>query len=815
MESPVKQLSAKVGHAEFINGFQKGENWRLSKPRIDDDGTSYEALRQVATLSSNEAISQLRVLARANDSNSLQGLRLRVAASLLSDLIHIGWELSVDSHCIYVRPPKTENLTERKDSIRRQLLFGRNDQLAEESHRRFLFALERPSKYASTTPVTDLIADGRRLAKQLQDILRASPEQRPELLKQVCQPYLQLVSEERDQYTNIRLIDIWRYFRHGWATRYRSSPGRNLFYLIRDAAQPNHPVIGIAGLGNTVMQLTTRDRALGWTLEGLLHLIKSGLISDAETLIAFRRRLEGDYDQIFLDDLPVDRRIDHSIADETLSRLAVIEYDAQKEREDALKSDVSITKRPNDLSPTQLLELTRTPLYRSKRARVVREILKAYRILASWSGTIETLVETQDGAWAVGVVIKQLKKQFSATSMMEITVCGAVPPYNHLLGGKLACLMMLSPRVIQDYRERYNDVVSIIASQMAGRPVSKEPHLAFLGTTSLYTDYSAQYNRVRLPAGTVKCQTLPIEYRFLGRTEGFGSPNLSAETERGLAFLAEATKSYRNVNFMFGEGQSPKMRQLREGFAALGLNQTNLLQHGAPRIIYGVSLVGNTERILLGIDDQPVYAINPESKDAEAQIADYWIRRWLASRLNHSPALAAVGNSSPLKERVSRFIPDLPEGLAGQRGLFSNPPVSRTPLMQDDTKVDERLRFVRLLYRSESAFSDHANLARLKELNIRTKLEDVIRKIIRAGGSVVIIGNAGDGKTHAIRLLKNDLKDAEIITDASEHSPEEVANRWQEARDQGKPFCIAINEGSPCRSCSKFPKGTSVAGRDP
>ncbi|MBL8420848.1 MAG: DUF4338 domain-containing protein [Dechloromonas sp.] len=797
MENSVIQENGSSGHTGFFNGAPEDEDWRLFRPRIDDDGTAYERLRQLVKLPPREAIAQLDEFARSNDSYAPQALRLRVAATLLRDLLHIGWELHVDPHWIYVRPPKTANQAERKESIRQQLLFGRNDQLAEESNRRFLFSLERPSKYASTTPVTDLIADGRRLAEQLENVLASPIEQRPELLKQICQPYLQLVSDERDLHTNIRLIDIWRYFRHSWATRYRSSPGRNLFYLVRDAAQPNHPVMGIAALGNTVMQLTTRDRALGWTLDGLLDLLARGLVSDVETLAAFRHRLEEDYDQIFLEDLPVDRRIDHSVDDETLSRLAVIEEDAQKEREDALRSDDngSAAKRPDDLSPERLLELTRTPLYRSKRARAAREILKAYRTLASWTGSIKALVETEDGAWAIGVVIKQLKKRYSATSMMEITVCGAVPPYSHLLGGKLVCLMMMSPQVVRDYQERYGDVVSIIASQMAGRPITKEPHLAFLGTTSLYTDYSAQYNRVRLPVRTVAGQRLPIEYRCLGRTEGFGSPNLSAETEQGLALLAEAAKNYRNVNFVFGEGQSPKLRQLREGFTALGLNQTNLLQHGAPRIIYGVSLVGNLERVLLGIDDPPIYALDLESEHAEAQIADYWITRWLLSRLNHRPALDAVANSSPLKERVSRFIPDRPEGAGGPRSLFQNQSASGKFAMTTDAKADERLKFIRLLYRNESAFSDHVSLSRLKELNIRTKLEDVVRKIVRAGGSVVITGNAGDGKTHAILLMKNDLKEAEVITDASEYSAKEIVTRWQQARDQGRPFCIAINEG--------------------
>jgi hypothetical protein len=379
--------------------------------------------------------------------------------------------------------------------------------------------------------------------------------------------------------------------------------------------------------------------------------------------------------------------------------------------------------------------------------------------------------------------------------MMEITVCGAVPPYNHLLGGKLVCLMMMSQKIVKDYQERYTNVVSIIASQMAGKPISKKPHLTFLGTTSLYTDHSSQYNRVKLPAFTLTGQTADIDFRCLGRTEGFGSPNLSAETEHGLALLAAQSKSFRNVNYIFGEGQSPKLRLLREGFSALGLDQSNLLRHGAPRIIYGVSLVTNLERVLLGVDSEPVYALSPSNSESESSIARFWIRRWLNSRIDYLPALSAVQSSTPLKERVSRLIPEQVEKPGGQRNLFMNTYSTGRSQMAIDTKAEERLKFIRFLYRNESAFSDHVGVARLRELNIKTKLEDTIKKIVRAGGSVVITGNAGDGKTHAIMLMKNDLKDAEVVTDASEFSSAHIAELWQRARDQGRPFCIAINEG--------------------
>ena len=103
--------------------------------------------------------------------------------------------------------------------------------------------------------------------------------------------------------------------------------------------------------------------------------------------------------------------------------------------------------------------------------------------------------------------------------------------------------------------------------------------------------------------------------------------------------------------------------------------------------------------------------------------------------------------------------------------------------MQTEIMTDERLQFIRLLYRNESAFSDHVSLTRLKELNIKTNLEEVVRKVVRNGGSVVITGNAGDGKTHAILLMRKEFKGAEVVTDASELTSADIAARWQLALD--------------------------------
>ena len=51
---------------------------------------------------------------------------------------------------------------------------------------------------------------------------------------------------------------------------------------------------------------------------------------------------------------------------------------------------------------------------------------------------------------------------------MELNVCGAIPPYNEILGGKLVALLATSPQVIHDYKERYESKPSEIASRLKG-----------------------------------------------------------------------------------------------------------------------------------------------------------------------------------------------------------------------------------------------------------------------------------------------------------------------------------------------------------
>jgi hypothetical protein len=100
--------------------------------------------------------------------------------------------------------------------------------LREPATKHFIIGMERPARSSGCLPVTELVADGRKLAAQFEPIAKLPRAERAPALAEVCQPYLQLVNPAaRDPHTGLRLMDVWRYFRHTWLTRYRSAPSRN------------------------------------------------------------------------------------------------------------------------------------------------------------------------------------------------------------------------------------------------------------------------------------------------------------------------------------------------------------------------------------------------------------------------------------------------------------------------------------------------------------------------------------------------------------------------------------------------------------
>lgn len=61
-----------------------------------------------------------------------------------------------------------------------------------------------------------------------------------------------------------RQLDIFRYCRYMSSVPYSEYVGRRMHFLIRDANLPVKPIIGIAAIGSSLLQITSRDEWIGW-----------------------------------------------------------------------------------------------------------------------------------------------------------------------------------------------------------------------------------------------------------------------------------------------------------------------------------------------------------------------------------------------------------------------------------------------------------------------------------------------------------------------------------------------------------------------
>lgn len=645
-------VSNSDGGATSVGGATRAaDGWRLFAPEYERAALPGGDLAQL--LGNGEDDDRLAALddeiAKTRQVDPIPKRYLTVLV-LLRDLLQIGWRVRVGGEQIWVRPHEGDGLPS-KLAVRQQLLHGRDDQLRESTVRRFIESLDRPSKAGRSRSIASLIMDGRDLADRLRPIAALPRAHRASALREVCLPYIQVASADgRDEFTGHRLFHVWRYFRYTWTNRHRRPPGRNMAFLIRDAAQPNHPVMAIAAVSSAVLQLSPRDDWAGWTVQGLTRLLDDGTLQDNEILDALRRRVRGDLAAIYTADLGFDGANPPTFDEALQVRLAGIVEEAQAQRRKSLTLDP--LERKFTLDASTLHRRALSPLFRAKRAVTARSLLRVHQALAEIVGPLRDALRAPPTRDAVALALRQVKQHFASASVLDLTTCGAVPPYGPLLGGKLACLMMLTPFVREAVRVAYHDEPSVIASQMAGRPIIKSPALALLTTTSLYSERSSQYNRVRLPAGTLPMQAADLSFLEVGRSQGHGATNLSAEAEALLAEVAASRLEYRNVNFVFGEGQSPKLRELREATAALGLGAADILRHDSPRIVYVVPLVASPQRVLLGVDPLPAAA--PDGDDGVEAVGEFWRARWLASRLDHCAALDTVAASTRSSLLLSR-----------------------------------------------------------------------------------------------------------------------------------------------------------------
>jgi hypothetical protein len=792
-------------HAEFAELLDAEVRWARTQPHLNGCRETYEA-----------------------------------ASRVLIDLARLTWTIHPEAYSIELRSPtfrpdrqsSPDDIGRHKRAVREELAPLREAQFREESVRRFIRRMEKPIAHSKQKSILHLIADGRELHARLGPALETTGAKRVRALAKVVQPYLQLVpdqneTEVKDEFTGIPLGDIWRYFRFTWVLPQLTIPGRQILYLVRDAAHPCHAVMGIAALSNSAMQMRDRDDHIGWTFDSFAERARTAAQApDAKPqLDRLFARLEANVAGALENLEPVGIVTAQEIQNPTpelVARLRRRSEEFARLREDALRELLAGDQQP------YVLQETETPQYAppvsdevlklegkvmSKRAIVAgRRMLVAKKRAFEFSRLLQARHQLRIGREAflnptttlatlrqedfqigVGAALFANKSARAGVNMLELTTCGAIKPYNQILAGKLTALLMLSPQVAADYRRRYGESPSIISSQLKNAPVRRDNTLVYLGTTSLYALGSSQYERLRLPAGIIAPDQAELRYQHIGYTSGFGTVQFAPDTTRSVERVLERKLGFQNINSIFGEGPSPRLRKLRAGLEELGYDPESLMRHNQHRLIYAAPLCAQALDYLRGESASlPDYVANPEKhRDATGSIASFWRERWLASRLNHKPTIQtlALTHSWALSAEVPVEIAETPEIEAAPTGQLTA-----------EVTANADVEFWRSLAGAgTNVCSDELTTADLNRLHVIRPLEDFLKQRAAEGYSIVLTGNAGDGKTHLLKQIEPDLRQlgAVIQPDATAIPRGDIAlviNQWRQALAAGKPYCLAANE---------------------
>src|SRR5437667_9680578 len=411
----------------------------------------------------------------------------RAAGSLLCDLHEQGHVIRVNrggvqfSHSVVSQEVGT-------DSIKMRLMAARSHQLQNRAVEEFISSVEKRRFHAGAwTSIFSVMRNGGELSESLRRLRSGAVR-----FQQVIDPYIQVADTGATcEYTGLDLVAIWRYFRHTWANPYQSVPGRSFMALIRDASAPHHPIIGIAGLASSAVQLAVRDEWIGWSPEQVIERLRQS--ADERDVKWLARTIEKSVNEVYLDDLldpgatPLTRRHLRFPTTEIVewlrkygSRERVLHHD----RASSAEHKVFSAKRPDD-DGSFWRTRAETALFRSRRAEALAVLLRATLALQDQTGAIVSpelfrrRLHSSEPRQAVQSLLRRIKAERVGIAVADISICGAIPPYSVLTGGKLIAMLLASPEIALAYSRKYSDAESIIASSIAGRAIVRSSHLVF------------------------------------------------------------------------------------------------------------------------------------------------------------------------------------------------------------------------------------------------------------------------------------------------------------------------------------------------
>jgi Domain of unknown function (DUF4338) len=195
--------------------------------------------------------------------------------------------------------------------------------------------------------------------------------------------------------------------------------------------------------------------------------------------------------------------------------------------------------------------------------------------------------------------------------VLDAYVLGAVPPYSHLLGGKLVAMAAACDEVRHAFARRYANHVSLISGKV------RSPKLALI-TTASALGRSSLFNRVRYGDR--------IMFQNVGVTSGWGEFHFSDGVYEQLTTFASRRCIPTAKQKKWGTGFRNRRELVRKVLSKLGFSP-RLLNHGIKRQLFVIPLAKNGREFLRGEHTRLRYY-----KMSFDDIAVFWRKRWLLPR---------------------------------------------------------------------------------------------------------------------------------------------------------------------------------------
>jgi hypothetical protein len=180
--------------------------------------------------------------------------------------------------------------------------------------------------------------------------------------------------------------------------------------------------------------------------------------------------------------------------------------------------------------------------------------------------------------------------------VMDLYAFGAIPPYSHLLGGKLVATLATSNQVRNDFLRKYSKGRSTISGR---NYKSRKGGLVLLTTTGAFGESSI--------LDRLKTENNELLWQFMGYTQGWGSFHLNNGISVKMHQYLIQTKNQVMKTYKFGEGSNWNMRVIRVCMKELGINYSKYGKHGIKRGFYISPLASNYKEFLTGKDKKPKF----------------------------------------------------------------------------------------------------------------------------------------------------------------------------------------------------------------